>query len=286
MLNAGAKLRTLLAGPTMVVAPGAYDGITAKLIERAGFQAAYMTGAGTAAALGLPDYGLVSLTEMAANVERLSSSITIPLIADADTGFGNELNVIRTVQEYQRKGAAAIQLEDQAFPKRCGHLDGKELVTAEAFACKIAAAVHGRGAGEILIIARTDARADHGLEEALRRGGMALDAGADMVFIEAPQALDEIEAIPKLVGGPCLLNMVRGGKSPPVTVQQAQAFGYKLSIVPGLNLVAAIGACEVAMEGFLRDGVIPAPPRDMSVLEMFQRVGIGEWDAHRAAVAP
>lgn len=284
-MSGGAKLRALLARDRMVVAPGVYDGITAKLVERAGFEAAYMTGAGTALALGFPDYGLVSLDEMSANVERLAAAIDIPIIADADTGFGNELNVVRTVQDYQRRGAAAVQLEDQEFPKRCGHLDDKVLVSADAFARKIAAAAYARGSGDILIVARTDARAAHGIEEAVRRGNAALDAGADIVFIEAPQTLEEIAAAPGLVHGPCLLNMVRGGKSPLVSVEQAQAFGYKLSIVPGLNLVAAIGACEAAMEAFLLEGVIPQPPRDMTVLEMFERLGVRAWDAHRKAVS-
>jgi 2-methylisocitrate lyase-like PEP mutase family enzyme len=280
-----AQLREMMKESGMIVAPGAYDGITARLIERAGFKAAYMTGAGVAATRGYPDYGLTTLSEMADSVELISESISIPLIADGDTGYGNELNVVRSVQEYARKGAAAIQIEDQTFPKRCGHLDDKELVSADEFVRKIRAADHARKGGDIVIVARTDARAGAGIEEAIRRGNQALDAGADLIFVEAPQTLEEIKAVPKLVNGSCLFNMVRGGKTPLVRVEDVETCGYKMTIVPGLSLVAAIGACEQALEGLMQQGKIPDPPREMTVVEMFRRVGLEEWDAHRKAVS-
>lgn len=284
-MSAVAQLREMMGASGMVVAPGAYDGITAKLVERAGFKAAYMTGAGVAATRGYPDYGLTTLSEMADSVGLITEALSIPLIADGDTGYGNELNVVRSVQEYARKGAAAIQIEDQTFPKRCGHLDNKELVSADEFVRKIRAASHARKSADIVIIARTDARAVSGLDEAVKRGNLALDAGADVAFIEAPQSVDEIKAVPKSVHGPCLFNMVRGGKTPLVGTEEVEAFGYKVTIVPGLSLVAVIGACEQALEGFKQQRRIPDPPREMTVVEMFRRVGLEEWDAHRKAVS-
>lgn len=279
------KLRSLLAGPGMLVAPGAYDGITGMLAERVGFSAVYMTGAGTAAAQGFPDYGLISLTEMTANVERISRSISVPLIADADTGYGNELNVVRTIREFERHGAAGVHLEDQTFPKRCGHLDNKQLVPLDEYERKIAAAAHARTDPNFLIIARTDARGVLGFEEAVRRANAALAKGADMAFVEAPQTVDEVNAIPKLVKGPCLFNMVKGGKTPDTSVATAQAAGYKLAIVPALLLAAAMSACEAALEGLRDQGSIPNMPRNLSVIEIFERVGLRAWDEVRSQVS-
>jgi 2-methylisocitrate lyase-like PEP mutase family enzyme len=284
-MSAAAQLREMMGAPGMVVAPGAYDGITARLVERAGFKAAYMTGAGVAAARGYPDYGLTTLSEMSASVGLITEAVSIPLIADGDTGFGNELNIVRSVREYARNGAAAIQIEDQTFPKRCGHLDNKELVSAEEFTRKVRAAAYARKGADIIIVARTDARAVCGLEEAIRRGNLALDAGADVVFVEAPQSVDEIKAVPKSVRGACLFNMVRGGKTPSIGTGEVEAFGYRITIVPGISLVAAIGACEQALEGLKQERQIPEPPREMTVVEMFRRAGLEEWDVHRKAVS-
>src|SRR6516165_10774659 len=203
------RFRALMERGGMIVAPGAYDCITAKLIEQAGFDAVYMTGAGTAAALGYPDFGLLTMSEMVENARRIAAAIDPPVIADADTGYGNELNVYRTVHEYETAGVAAIHLEDQAFPKKCGHLDDKEIVPREDWLAKIRAAAAARRTPDFTIIARTDARAVLGFDEAVARGNAALGAGADMVFLEAPQTLDEVAAVPRLVKGPCLLNVVR-----------------------------------------------------------------------------
>src|SRR5882672_8693930 len=197
----------------MVSAPGCYDCITARSIERAGFEAVYMTGAGTAATLGYPDYGLVTLSEMADNAGRIASAIKLPVIADADTGYGNELNAIRTVREYQKRGVAGIHIEDQGFPKKCGHLDNKVLIPLEDYLAKIRAAVSAKRDPDFLIIARTDARAVLGFEEAIRRANAALEVGADMAFVEAPQTPDEVAAVPRQVKGPCLLNVVWRGKA-------------------------------------------------------------------------
>ena len=198
MSRAG-RLRELLRREGMLVAPGAYDGITARCIAQAGFEAVYMTGAGTAATLGYPDYGLVTMSEMADNAGRIAAAVDLPLIADADTGYGNELNATRTVREYERRGVAGLHIEDQGFPKKCGHLDNKVIVPLEEYLAKIRAAAAARQNPDFLIIARTDARAVLGFEEAVRRANAALAAGADMAFLEAPQTHEEIAAVPRLV---------------------------------------------------------------------------------------
>ena len=235
-MSGASGLRALLRGEAMVIAPGAYDGLTAKLVAQAGFPAVYMTGAGTSVSHGYPDFGLLTMSEMVANASRIVQSVDVPVIADADTGYGNELNVFRTVQEYERRGVAAIHIEDQVSPKKCGHLDDKEIVPRDDFIAKIRAAVAARRDGEFIIIARTDARAVAGLEEALARANASLAAGADMAFVEAPQTMDELAAVPKRVTGPCLLNVVRGGKTPEIDLREAQRMGYRLAIVPGLLL--------------------------------------------------
>ena len=275
------KLRALLAGPDMVIAPGAYDGITARLIDQAGFPAVYMTGAGTAATYGYPDYGLLTMSEMAENAERIVRAVGVPVIADADTGYGNELNVVRTVREYERRGVAALHLEDQGFPKKCGHLDDKEIVPREDWLAKIRAAASACENPDFLIIARTDARAVIGFEEAIARANAALEAGADMAFVEAPRTMEEVAAVPKLVRGPCLLNVVWGGKTPELDFADAQAMGYRLAIVPGLLFKAAMTACDAALAALKAEGRHPVPANRITVREAFARVGAAEWDALR-----
>jgi 2-methylisocitrate lyase-like PEP mutase family enzyme len=274
-------LRALLRGDAMVVAPGAYDGLTAKLVAQAGFPAVYMTGAGTSVSHGYPDFGLLTMTEMVENAARIVRSVDVPVIADADTGYGNELNVFRTVQEYERRGVAGIHIEDQISPKKCGHLDDKEIVSREDYTAKIRAAVAAKRDRDFLIIARTDSRAVAGLDEAVTRANAALAAGADMAFVEAPQTMDELAAVPKRVAGPCLLNVVRGGKTPEIDLHRAQEMGYRLAIVPGLLLKAVIGACDEALAELKAHHVHPAPRSDMTVREAFNRVGAVEWDALR-----
>ena len=203
-MTPGARLRELLAGEALVVAPGAYDCLTARMVEQAGFPAVYMTGAGTAASLGYPDYGLVTMSEMAANAARIAAAVAAPVIADADTGFGNELNVVRTVREYAAAGVAALHIEDQVFPKRCGHLDRKQVIGADEFVSKVRAAAENRPDPDLVLIARTDARAVLGFEEAVERANRALQAGADVAFVEAPQTLEELADVPRRVEGPCL----------------------------------------------------------------------------------
>ncbi len=274
------RLRELLAGTEMVVAPGAYDGITARAVQAAGYPAVYMTGAGTAATLGFPDYGLLGMTEMADNVGRLVQAVTIPVIADADTGYGNELNVVRTVREYTARGAAALHLEDQVFPKRCGHLDDKQVIPSGRFVSKVKAAVDARTDEDLVIIARTDARAVHSLEEAVERANLALQAGADMAFVEAPRDPDEVHAIPRLVDGPCLFNLVGRGKTPPVSLAEAAEAGYRLVIVPTVLLAAVVEASAAALAELQRTGA--HPDGGLSLVDLFTRFGSGEWDEIRS----
>ena len=280
MSEAG-KLRARLRQDGMIVAPGAYDGITARLIEQAGFDVVYMTGAGTSATFGYPDFGLLTMTEMVSNAARIVRSVNVSVIADADTGYGNELNTVRTVREYEQCGVAGIHIEDQVAPKRCGHLDDKEIVPREEFLAKIGAAVYARRDPDFLIIARTDSRAVAGFEEAIGRANEALANGADMAFVEAPQTLDELAAVPRLVHGPCLLNVVWGGKTPQIDLREAEALGFKLAIVPGLLLKATIGACDAALAALKETHIHPAPREGMTVRAAFDRVGATEWDAFR-----
>ncbi|MGD9845852.1 MAG: oxaloacetate decarboxylase [Variibacter sp.] len=278
-MSRGKQFRKLLARDGMIVAPGAYDCITARTIAQAKFDAVYMTGAGTAATLGYPDYGLVTMSEMADNAGRIAQSVDVPVIADADTGYGNELNATRTVREYERRGVAGLHIEDQGFPKKCGHLDNKVIAPLDEFVAKIRAAVAARTDPDFFIIARTDARASLGLDEAVRRANAALEAGADMAFVEAPQTVEEVASVPKLVKGPCLLNVVWGGKTPQIAFDDAQKMGYKLAIVPGMLFKAVLGVCETTLAELRRAGRHPELNKAMTVREAFRRVGADEWDA-------
>ena len=202
-MNMRRQLRALMQQPAIIVAPGAYDGGTAMLVEGAGFPSVYMTGAGVASTYGLPDYGLLSGGEMAERAGLMASAVSVPLIADADTGYGNELNVTRTVRDYEGRGVAALHIEDQVAPKRCGHLAGKEIVPREEFLAKIRAAVAARRDPDLVIIARTDSRAVAGLAEAVARANAALEAGADMIFLEATRTVEEAASVPWRRRRPC-----------------------------------------------------------------------------------
>jgi len=265
----------------MVAAPGCYDCITARSIERAGFEAVYMTGAGTAATLGYPDFGLVTLSEMVANAGRIAAAVELPVIADADTGYGNELNAFRTVREFERSGVAGIHIEDQEFPKKCGHLEGKQVIPREDWLAKIRAAAAARRDRDFTIIARTDARAVAGFDEAVVRANAALAAGADMAFVEAPQTAEEVAAVPRLVKGPCLLNVVRGGKTPDLDLREAERMGYKLAIIPALLIKSVVGICDRMLAELKASHCHPPPVTEITVPEMFRRFGADEWDALR-----
>jgi 2-methylisocitrate lyase-like PEP mutase family enzyme len=278
-MTTAAKLRQLLRREQMLVAPGAYDCITARTIAQAGFGAVYMTGAGTAATLGYPDYGLLTMSEMADTAGRLAAAVDIPVIADADTGYGNELNATRTVREYERRGVAGLHIEDQGFPKKCGHLDNKVIVPLEEYLAKVRAAVAARHNPDFVIIARTDARAVLGFEAAIARANAALEAGADVAFVEAPQTVEEVLAVPRLVKGPCLLNVVWRGKTPDVAFEDAERAGYKLAIVPGLLFKAVIGVCDAMLAELKVRGRHPVLDTQMTVGDAFRRMGAEQWDA-------
>jgi 2-methylisocitrate lyase-like PEP mutase family enzyme len=274
-----ARLRALLREDAMVIAPGAYDCISARVIAQAGFPAVYMTGAGTAATLGYPDFGLVTMSEMAENAGRLAAAVTVPVIADADTGYGNELNVTRTVREYEKRGVAGLHIEDQGFPKKCGHLDDKTVIPLDEYLAKIRAAAAARSNPDFLLIARTDSRAVIGFEEAVTRMNAALKAGADMAFLEAPQTGEEVAAVPRLVKGPCLLNVVSGGKTPVLDLAEAQRLGFKLAILPGLLFQTAVSAFDAVLAEV--KATRRHPDMKVSLKEKFRRMGSDEWDALR-----
>ncbi|VTU16172.1 Carboxyvinyl-carboxyphosphonate phosphorylmutase [Variovorax sp. RA8] len=264
----------------MLVAPGAHDAIGARQIEQAGFDAVYMTGGVTSMAHGFPDFGLVDFSEMAGNALRITRATRLPVIADADTGYGNELNVIRTVREYELRGVAGLHIEDQVSPKRCGHLEGKEVIPRAEFVSKIRAAAEARRNADTVIIARTDARAVLGMDEAVARMNEALAAGADIAFVEAMQTMEEIAAVPRLVRGPCFLNLVPGGKTPLNDLREAEAMGYKVCILPGLLVTAQIEAGDAALSQVKATRQVPVA--NTPIGDIFRRFGAEEWDALRA----
>jgi carboxyvinyl-carboxyphosphonate phosphorylmutase len=242
--GAPARLRELLNSGQTIVAPGAFDPLAARLVEEAGFAAVYMTGFGTSAALlGRPDVGLLTMTEMADSAGRIAACVDIPLIADADTGYGNPLNVIRTVGAYEAAGVAGLHIEDQVAPKKCGHMEGKQVIGADEMAQKVRAAVDARTDPDFVIIARTDARAVEGLDSALDRARRYRDAGADVLFIEALVSDAEIEAAAAAFPDvPLLFNWAEGGKTPPVSLDRLTELGYRIVIFPIGTLLAATAA--------------------------------------------
>ena len=251
-----ARLRALLDSGQTIVAPGAYDPLSARLVEAAGFPAVYMTGFGTSAGLiGRPDVCLLTMTEMTGNAGRIAACVDIPVIADADTGYGNPLNVIRTVGAYEAAGVAGIHIEDQVAPKKCGHMEGKQVIPAEEMAQKVRAAVEARAQPEFVIIARTDARAVEGLRRALQRGRMYREAGADALFIEAVTSEAEAEeAVKAFPGVPLLFNWAEGGKTPPISLERLKELGYRIVIFPISTLLAATGAMRRILQEIAQAG--------------------------------
>jgi 2-methylisocitrate lyase-like PEP mutase family enzyme len=243
-MHAGKKLKKALAGKGLVVTPGVYDMISAHIADGLGFSALYMTGFGVSATLGLPDAGLASYTEMLERVRQICEGTTTPLICDADTGFGGLLNVERTVRGYERAGAAAIQIEDQVFPKRCGHTPGRRVVPTAEMVRKLEVAAASRSSPDFLLIARTDARTSHGLDEALRRAEAYAKAGADILFIESPESEAEMARIGRHFDLPLLANMADGGRTPILPKQRLEELGYKIAIFPATGLLAATKALQ------------------------------------------
>ncbi|QGA68625.1 isocitrate lyase/PEP mutase family protein [Sulfolobus sp. E11-6] len=255
-INGPRRLRELTNSKDLILAPGAYDALSARLIELTGFDVVYMTGFGTAASmLGYPDVGLITMHEMVDNAKRIVDAVNIPVIADADTGYGNPINVIRTVQEYERVGVAGIHIEDQVFPKKCGHITGKQVIPLEEMVEKVSAAKDAKLSKDFVLIARTDAIAVEGLDSALERAKEYYRAGADVIFVEAPESREQIEIISKeLKGIPLLFNWAEGGRTPPVTLEVLRKLGYKIVIFPISTLLAATKAIKEVLEEINKDG--------------------------------
>ena len=263
-------LRQMMTGNRIVVAPGAHDALTAKIIEQVGFSAVYMTGYGQAAShLGKPDVGLLTLTEMVARASNIVEAVNVPVIADADTGFGNAVNVMRTLREYEKAGVAAIQLEDQVAPKKCGHMTGRQVVSKEEMVGKIKAAADVRTDPDLMIIARTDARTVHGIGEALERAKAYEEAGADILFIESPESVEEMKQITTSFKVPVLANMVEGGRTPFLPVKELQDLGYDLVIFPTASTYLVTKALTRLMTVLKETGTTASLIPEMITFEQF-----------------
>ncbi len=267
------QLRKLLEAPGMIVAPGAYDALSARLVEKAGFPAVYLTGYGTAAGLlGRADVGLLTMNEMVTQVRNMVKAVSVPVIADADTGYGGVLNVMRTVEEYEAAGVAGLHLEDQMFPKRCGHMEGKQVVPLAEHLGKIKAAVKVRKDPNLVIIARTDARAVNGLEDAIARGQAYAAAGADLIFVDAPQSLEELKTIAREIPVPVMGNAVEGGKTPFLSIQEWEQLEYKLVIYPVSALFAATRAVQKVLQQLKESGTTAGMLPDMVTFQQFNEL--------------
>ena len=276
-----ATLRTAVAERRALVVPGAADALAARIIEDLGFEAVYLTGAGLAnAAFGVPDLGLVTLTELVNSVSAIVDVCSLPLIVDADTGFGNALNLIRAVRLLERAGAGAIQIEDQVFPKRCGHFDGKAVVPPAEMVMKIKAAADARVSRDLLIVARTDARAIEGLDAAIERAQAYVEAGADVTFVEAPATLDELRRIPVSIAAPQVANMVVGGRTPLVPAAALRDMGFALVLYANAALQASIHAMREVLGALRDDGSVARVADRLASFELRQQVvKKADWDA-------
>lgn len=255
-MTSRARLQERIGSGRLLVAPGVYDALTAKLAAGVGFEALYMTGYGTSACRhGLPDRGLLTMTEMLDNVRAIADAVEIPLIADADTGYGNALNVARTVKEYERAGAEAIHIEDQVWPKRCGHMTGKQVIPRSEMVSKLRAAVDQRPRDDFLIIARTDALAVEGWEPTLERAHAYLEAGADVIFVEALETVEQMQQVPGLFEAPCLINMAP--RTPNRPASELETMGYAIAIYPGICLMATVNANMATLKDFKETGRNP-----------------------------
>jgi carboxyvinyl-carboxyphosphonate phosphorylmutase len=267
-----ARLRELLAGSDPVVAPGAYDALSARLVEQAGFGVVYMTGFGTTASLiGRPDVGLLGGAEMVDNARRIVAAVDVPVIADADTGYGNAINVVRTVQSYEQAGVAGVHLEDQVMPKKCGHMSGKAVIGADEMAGKIRAAVAARHDPDFLVIARTDAAAVEGLDAALDRARAYADAGADLLFVEAPTSEDDIARVARELAdvAPLVFNWAEGGRTPPLSLDRIAELGYSLVLFPIGTLLAATAGIRSLLAALKADGTPAAALPDVPSFDEF-----------------
>ena len=281
------KFRQLLQQPGIIQAPGAYDCLTAKLIQQAGFPAVYMTGAGTSVAqLGYADLGLATMSDMISNAGSIADILDVPLIADADTGYGGILNVRRTVRQYERAGVAAIHIEDQEMPKRCGHLDDKKVVSTEDMVQKIRAAVDARTDDDFTIIVRTDSIAVTGWEDAMNRCEEYIKAGADALFVEALRTPEEVEQVAKNISVPLLYNFVESGKSPLLSASELEKFGFKIVIYPGSALLSVTHVVQQVMAQLKETGTTAHIMDNMVTLEAcFEAVGLSSLLAEDARFA-
>ena len=289
--ESAARGRRLVLGDGIVVAPGAYDVLSAMLIERAGFGCIYMTGNGQAAsAIGLPDLGLITLSEMSERIRATVARTTVPVIADADNGYGGLIALQRGVREFERAGASAIQIEDQASPKRCGHEPGRELVSVADMVARMRAACDARTSADTLIIARTDARYEFGLDEAIRRGQAYADAGADVIFVESPETEDELREITRRIDAHTLINIVETGRTPYLPWQRLEELGFDLAIYPASPFLAACGAVEAVLGNIREHGSAePSLPRMMTLHEYhsvlhFDEIAAAEARYHAEAL--
>ena len=273
-------LRRLIAAGGYTIVPGAYDTLTARLVEQAGFAAVYLTGGGYSRANGYPDLGLLTLGENARFIGLTVEAVAIPVIADADTGYGNAINVVRTVREYEKAGVAAFHIEDQVSPKKCGHYEGKEVIARAEMAGKIKAAVDTRRDADLVIIARSDARAVEGLGAAIERVNAYLEAGADVGFVEAPQSVEELRQVGRDVRGPALVNVFEGGKTPMLGAAELAAMGFRLGIYPSQTHRAAIRAAQRVLAALKEDGDTNRVEQDLATFqEREAAVGTERWRA-------
>jgi len=273
-------MRALIARRGYTMVPGAYDTLTARLVEQAGFAAVYLTGGGYSRANGYPDLGLLTLSENVRFIGLTVEAVGIPIIADADTGYGNAINVIRTVREYEKSGVAAFHIEDQLAPKKCGHYEGKEVISTAEMVGKIHAAVDTRQDPDLVIIARSDARAIEGLQASIDRVNAYLEAGADVGFVEAPENVDELRVVGRQVKGPALVNVFEGGKTPMVPARELEAMGFRLGIYPSQTHRAAIRAAQRVLAVLKEDGDISRIEGELATFqEREDAVGTARWRA-------
>src|SRR5438067_6079999 len=279
-MNTRQALRQLIARQGYTMVPGAYDPMTAHLVELAGFEAVYLTGGGYSRASGYPDLGLLTLTENAHFIGLAVEAVGIPVIADADTGYGNAINVIRTVREYEKTGVAGFHIEDQVSPKKCGHYEGKEVISCAEMVGKIKAAVDTRRDADMVIIARSDARAVEGLAAAIDRVNAYLEAGADVGFVEAPQTVEELRIVGREVQAPALVNVFEGGKTPMLGAKELEDMGFRLGIYPSQTHRAAIRAAQRVLAAMKRDGDTRAIETELATFqEREDAVGTADWRA-------
>src|SRR5215472_3403321 len=274
------QLRRLIAKSGYTMVPGAYDTLTARLVEAAGFDAVYLTGGGYSRANGYPDLGLLTVVENVRFIGLAVEAVSIPVIADADTGYGNAINVIRTVREYEKTGVAGFHIEDQVSPKKCGHYEGKEVISRAEMVGKIKAAVDTRRDADMVIIARSDARAVEGLSAAIDRVNAYLEAGADVGFVEAPQTVEELRIVGRCVNGPNLVNVFEGGKTPMLAASELEEMGFRLGIYPSQTHRAAIRAAQNVLAVLKEDGHTRRIENELATFqEREDAVGTARWRA-------